>query len=102
MADIQTAKGRRGFASMTPEQRKSISSMGGKSVRKEARSFSRDNELARRAAKAGGLGVPSEKRTFSVDRAKAAEAGRKGGKVSHGKPRKPADPVEPVENSSAD
>jgi general stress protein YciG len=48
---------RRGFASLSPEKRREIASMGGKSV-------------------------PAEKRSFSQNRDLAAEAGRKGGSVS--------------------
>ncbi len=47
----------RGFASLSPEKRREIASMGGKSV-------------------------PAEKRSFSRNRNRAAEAGRKGGSVS--------------------
>ena len=48
---------KRGFASMSPEKQRDISSKGGKSV-------------------------PSEKRSFSQNRDLAAQAGRKGGQVS--------------------
>lgn len=48
-------KSRRGFASMTPERRRELASMGGKAV-------------------------PASKRTFT-DKKRASEAGRKGGKA---------------------
>lgn len=48
-------KSRRGFASMTPERRRELASMGGKAV-------------------------PAFKRTFS-NKGKASEAGKKGGKA---------------------
>lgn len=47
-------KSRRGFASMTPERRKEIASMGGKSVAPENRSFAKSRDLARSAGKSGG------------------------------------------------
>ena len=72
-------KSKRGFNSLTPEARKRISSMGGKSVLPENRSFSQDGELASRAGSLGGQNVPAESRSFSQNRKLAAEAGRKGG-----------------------
>ena len=45
---------KKGFALLTPEQRREMASIGGKAV-------------------------PNEKRSFSVNRKLAAEAGRKGG-----------------------
>ena len=53
-------KQRRGFAAMTPERRKEIAAMGGRS------------------------GAP-ENRTFSKDRAHAAAAGAKGGSAKRAK-----------------
>jgi general stress protein YciG len=47
-------KSRRGFASMTPERRKEIASLGGKSVAPENRAFSKSRDLARAAGKNGG------------------------------------------------
>ena len=47
---------KKGFALLTPEQRREMSSMGGKAV-------------------------PDEKRSFSINRKLAAEAGRKGGRA---------------------
>lgn len=47
-------KSRRGFASMTPERRKEIASMGGKSVAPANRAFSKNIDLARSAGKQGG------------------------------------------------
>jgi uncharacterized protein len=55
-------KSKRGFASMTKEQRERIASLGGRSV-------------------------PSAKRSFAQDRALASEAGRKGGQRSQGRRR---------------
>lgn len=72
---------RKGFASMTIEQRRRIASMGGKAVRPEQRSFSQNRELASRAGKKGGISVPPEKRSFSQDRELAARSGRKGGEA---------------------
>ena len=47
-------KSRRGFASMTPERRKEIASMGGKAVNPENRAFTKNRDLARSAGKQGG------------------------------------------------
>jgi general stress protein YciG len=47
-------KSRRGFASMTPERRKEISSMGGKSVNPANRAFAKNKELAKAAGRQGG------------------------------------------------
>lgn len=51
---------RASFADLTPEQRRAISSLGGKSV-------------------------PPEKRTFSANKSLAIKAGRKGGQVTKAK-----------------
>ena len=48
-----TEKARRGLAAMTPERRREIQSMGGKSVPAEKRAFN-DKTLARFAGKRGG------------------------------------------------
>ena len=45
---------RRGFASMTPERRKEIASMGGKAVSADKRAFSQSRDLARAAGRLGG------------------------------------------------
>jgi general stress protein YciG len=45
---------RRGFASLSPERRKEIASLGGSSVPEERRSFSQDRDLAREAGRKGG------------------------------------------------
>jgi general stress protein YciG len=45
---------RRGFASLTPERRKEIATLGGRSVPEEKRSFSKDRDLARQAGRKGG------------------------------------------------
>lgn len=50
----QNGKSRRGFASMTPERRKEIASMGGKSVAPANRAFTKNRDLARSAGKQGG------------------------------------------------
>ena len=75
------SKSNRGFASLTPERRKEIASMGGKSVPDEKRSFSRDHELAAEAGRKGGRNIAPENRSFSQDRELAARAGRLGGSV---------------------
>lgn len=45
---------RRGFASLTPERRKEIATIGGQSVPEEKRSFSQNRDLAREAGRKGG------------------------------------------------
>ena len=44
----------RGFAALSPERRKEIASMGGKSIAPDKRAFSQNRELASRAGKIGG------------------------------------------------
>jgi general stress protein YciG len=70
---------KRGFASMTPEKRRRIASMGGKAVPAESRSFSKDRKLASAAGRKGGMLVLASNRSFARDRKYAAECGRKGG-----------------------
>lgn len=72
----------RGFAGMSKERRTEIARLGGANVPGEARSFSKDRELAARAGARGGKLVKPEDRSFSVNRKLAAEAGRKGGRKS--------------------
>jgi general stress protein YciG len=78
---------KRGFATLTPERRREIASLGGKAVPPEKRTFSHNRILAAIAGKKGGEAVPPEKRSFSHDRVLAAEAGRRGG--AHRPPAKP-------------
>lgn len=79
----ESRKSKRGFASMSPEKRREIARMGGKSVPAEKRSFSQDAQLAAKAGKKGGQSVNPVNRSFSKDHALAAEAGKKGGSASH-------------------
>jgi general stress protein YciG len=67
----------RGFASMSPEKRREISSKGGKSIPPEKRSFSQNRALAREAGRIGGINLQAEKRSFSRDPRIAAAAGSK-------------------------
>ena len=48
-------KSKRGFASMTPEKQRAIASLGGKSLKAEQRSFSRNRKLAAEAGRIGGV-----------------------------------------------
>jgi hypothetical protein len=48
-------KSRRGFASMDPEKRQQIASLGGRAVPAENRSFSKNRELAVSAGRKGGM-----------------------------------------------
>ena len=47
----------RGFARMTPERRREVSAMGGRSLRTGQRGFARNPELARAAGIKGGKNV---------------------------------------------
>lgn len=78
-SEVEKPKSRKGFASMSPEKRRMIASMGGKSVPTEKRSFSRNRSLASSAGRKGGQTTRPETRTFTVDRELAREAGRIGG-----------------------
>jgi general stress protein YciG len=51
----KSKKSKRGFAAMTPEQRRAISSLGGKAVKPENRMFSRDRVFASAMGRKGGL-----------------------------------------------
>lgn len=75
-------KSRKGLASMSPEKRRMIASMGGKSVPKEKRTFSRNRTVASEAGKKGGRTTRPETRTFAVYPELAAVAGRIGGSTS--------------------
>lgn len=44
----------KGFAALSPERRREISSMGGKAQPPEKRSFSKDRDLASAAGRTGG------------------------------------------------
>lgn len=52
----------RGFAALSPERRKEIARMGGKSIAPDKRAFSQNRELASRAGKVGGS-VRQEKKS---------------------------------------
>lgn len=75
----QPTKQKRGFAAMTPERRRELASMGGRALKPEQRSFSRNPDLAASAGRKGGLAVDPAKRTFSINHDMAVDAGRKGG-----------------------
>lgn len=81
--------GKRGFASMTPERRREIASMGGKAAPADKRSFFLNRELAAQAGRKGGTAVKPEDRAFYRDRKFAADCGRKGGKTPSSKRRIP-------------
>lgn len=50
-----TLKSTRGFASMSPEKRREIAQLGGRSVPNDRRSFSLDPAMASAAGRKGGL-----------------------------------------------
>jgi uncharacterized protein len=74
----------RGFAALTPEERKRIAALGGAAVPPEKRTFSKNRQLAVESGSKGGSSVPREKRSFSTDRQLAEDAGRKGGMARGG------------------
>ena len=55
-------KGKQGFASMSPERRREIASMGGKSIPDANRAFSKQRDLAREAGRKGGLAMHRNRR----------------------------------------
>lgn len=65
----------RGFACLSPERRKEISSKGGANVPPKKRGFA-NKELASRAGKVGGASVNPANRSFSVNRDLAARAAK--------------------------
>jgi general stress protein YciG len=69
----------RGFARMTAERQREISSMGGAAVAPANRSFSQDRTLASSAGIKGGRSVKGENRSFSTNRELASAAGKLGG-----------------------
>jgi general stress protein YciG len=81
----QVSVGKRGFASMTPEKRREIARMGGKSVPKEKRAYSVNRDLAAKSGAKGGKVVRPSKRAFSMDPALASRAGKLGGAKSRKK-----------------
>jgi len=69
----------RGFASMSPEKQREISSRGGKAAHAAGTAHKWTSEEAREAGRKGGTRV-------AQDRAHMARIGRNGGNKSHGKP----------------
>lgn len=65
----------RGFACLSPERRKEISSKGGANVPPEKRGFT-NKELASRAGKIGGKAVKPENRVFSKNKELASRCGK--------------------------
>jgi general stress protein YciG len=72
-------KAPKGFAALSPERVREISSMGGKAVPDEKRAFVVNRDLAVKAGRKGGNAIPAANRTFSRFPEKAAAAGHKGG-----------------------
>ena len=75
-------KSRKGLAALSPEQRRLIASMGGKSVPKEKRTFSRNRAIASAAGQKGGRTIRPETRTVALYPELAQIAGRIGGSTS--------------------
>ncbi len=68
---------RRGFASLTPEQRREIASKGGKAAHENGTAHEFNKEEAKNAGKKGGLKVSQNKEHM-------ATIGKKGGAKSRG------------------
>ena len=68
---------KRGLAALTPERRREIAQMGGKSVPREKRAFFKNPEIAKSAGSLGGQRASPEKRYFSLHPDKAQQAGLK-------------------------
>ncbi len=75
MTETTPGKSKRGFAALSPERRREIASMGGRSVPAEKRTFTTNNGLATASGRKGGLSVDPAKRSFSTNRQLAREAG---------------------------
>jgi general stress protein YciG len=80
--ELEKPKSKKGLASLSPEKRRLIASMGGKSVPKEKRTFARNRAVASAAGKKGGRTIRPETRTFAVYPELASIAGRIGGSTS--------------------
>ena len=70
-------KKKRGLAALTPERRREIAQLGGKSVPREKRAFFNNPEKAKSAGSLGGLKASPENRYFSRHPDKARQAGLK-------------------------
>lgn len=81
-------KALRGFAVMDPVKQRELARKGGRSVRPENRSFSKDRALAAASGREGGKNVAPEKRIFSVNPQYASATGRLGGLACQAKLRK--------------
>lgn len=66
-------KGKQGFASMSPDRRREIASMGGKAAHTMGTAHQFNSEEARAAGKKGG------RKRHQFTREEAQKAGRKGG-----------------------
>lgn len=53
----------RGFAALTPEERRRRASLGGRSVPPDLRSFSRSRDLASEAGRKGGMAKRATKKS---------------------------------------
>jgi general stress protein YciG len=69
-------KRKRGLAALSPERRRAISAMGGRSVTDEKRAFSQDPQFAAKAGRKGGTLAKAENRFFSRFPEKAVLAGQ--------------------------
>jgi general stress protein YciG len=69
-------KRKRGLAALSPERRRAIAAMGGRSVPAEKRAFSQDPQFAAKAGRKGGTLAKAENRFFSRFPEKAVLAGQ--------------------------
>jgi uncharacterized protein len=74
-------KPKRGFAAMTPEQRRAVASKGGKAAQAQGTCHRYTSETGRQAGRKGGLRAHALGRGHVFTPEEAAVAGRKGGRV---------------------
>ena len=74
-------KPRRGFAALTPEQRRALASKGGKAVQAQGKAPLFTSESGRKAGRKGGVRAHALGRGHAFTPAEAAAAGRKSGLV---------------------
>ncbi len=66
-ASFDKPRSKRGFASISPERRREIASMGGKSIPAQNRAFARQRELAAEAGRKGGIATGRNRHSRTRD-----------------------------------
>lgn len=82
---MSDGKARRGFASMTPERRREIASLGGKSAQAQGKAHRWDSEEAQAAGRKGGRAMVESRGSEYM-----REIGTKGGRAKAGSARRVA------------